>query len=312
MHDSPLESDSKFRKEHFTRSKTVLGYKAAGVLPYANIEGVPHALLGAERKRTGPNGAFTRTMWGDFGGHREASDDGDSVYTASREFSEETLGMFSSALVDPSSVADSTREMSLILRSRDAMQVRHKLKKGEYHFFVARTAYVEPLYLHLAAQLNRETGMVEGAEKTAFAWVPLGGGGRREDGVCMGPARGAPPGRLRGGPALLPREADAGARPPRSSVALPDAAAPVLCVVPPPRNGDGTRGARDCDVRHDERPRRRSPPRAAAIAGRKPASASVRRGKAKARAARKAQPHHMTYWLQQEAVKATLAAPAAT
>mmetsp|Transcript_24319 Transcript_24319/g.57971 ORF Transcript_24319/g.57971 Transcript_24319/m.57971 type:complete len:170 (-) Transcript_24319:833-1342(-) len=129
MHDSPLESDSKFRKEHFTRSKTVLGYKAAGVLPYANIEGVPHALLGAERKRTGPNGAFTRTMWGDFGGHREASDDGDSVYTASREFSEETLGMFSSALVDPSSVADSTREMSLILRSRDAMQVRHKLKK---------------------------------------------------------------------------------------------------------------------------------------------------------------------------------------
>jgi len=66
---------------------------------------------------------------GDFGGHREASDDGDSIITASREFAEETLGLFSSTLINSDSVQASTLAMSNTLRSSDTLHVSHKLRQ---------------------------------------------------------------------------------------------------------------------------------------------------------------------------------------
>lgn len=46
-------------------------------------------------------------------------------------------------------------------------------QQGEYHFYVTRTDFVEPMFLHIASQLNRVTGSIPGGEKTAFAWVPF-------------------------------------------------------------------------------------------------------------------------------------------
>lgn len=48
--------------QHFTRSQTRLHYKAAGVLPFAFLHGVPVVLLGAEAVKTGPKGKITKTM----------------------------------------------------------------------------------------------------------------------------------------------------------------------------------------------------------------------------------------------------------
>ena len=53
------------------------------------------------------------------------------------------------------------------------MQVVHALKKGSYHFYMVQTPFLAPLMLHLATQQNSSTGSVAGAEKSAFAWVPL-------------------------------------------------------------------------------------------------------------------------------------------
>ena len=41
---------------YFTRSKTVTGHKAAGVLPFCLHEGALWVLLGAEPCKTGPKG----------------------------------------------------------------------------------------------------------------------------------------------------------------------------------------------------------------------------------------------------------------
>ena len=53
---------STHQSRYFTRSKMVNGYKAAGILPWAVLNGVPFCLIGAEPRRTGPNGSLTRTM----------------------------------------------------------------------------------------------------------------------------------------------------------------------------------------------------------------------------------------------------------
>lgn len=53
------------------------------------------------------------------------------------------------------------------------MQVVHALKRGAYHFFITQQAFVSPLMFRLASQQNVATKGVAGAEKTAFAWVPL-------------------------------------------------------------------------------------------------------------------------------------------
>jgi len=156
---------------------------------------------------------------------------------------------------------------------------------------------VEPLYLHLAAQLNRETGMVEGAEKTAFAWVPLG-----ELLLAVSEA---------GRRYFLARRTQERARlgaPWRSRMQLHPCFASSLRLAM--EMGLEAHVTATCGTTSG----RVAVPR---LAPQLSPAASLRappcgEGKAKARAARKAQPHHMTYWLQQEAVKATLAAPAAT
>eukprot|EP00193_Tetraselmis_chui_P010559 CAMPEP_0177775318 /NCGR_PEP_ID=MMETSP0491_2-20121128/14028_1 /TAXON_ID=63592 /ORGANISM="Tetraselmis chuii, Strain PLY429" /LENGTH=359 /DNA_ID=CAMNT_0019293859 /DNA_START=48 /DNA_END=1127 /DNA_ORIENTATION=- len=159
---------------YFTRSKVVSDYKAAGVLPLAILRGGhPFVLLGGEPTRTGPKGAVRRVMWGDFGGHREAIDDGCPMATASREFAEETLGIFCSPLVNMESVGASMRVMAECLGSDASFHVTHKLRRGAYRMYVAQTPFVDPMFLHLAAQTNLATGAVPGGEKTAFAWVPL-------------------------------------------------------------------------------------------------------------------------------------------
>lgn len=49
---------------YFLRSKvTGSGYKAAGVLPLACVDGEPFVLLGAELVRTGPGGRARAHMW---------------------------------------------------------------------------------------------------------------------------------------------------------------------------------------------------------------------------------------------------------
>lgn len=159
--------------QHFTRSQTRLHYKAAGVLPFSFQYGSPVILLGAELAKTGPQGKMYKTMWRDFGGQREAIDP-DSETTASREFAEETMGLFGGCEVNGSSVAACSRQMhtQLIQRQR-VLKVVHQLKKGEYHMYVAQTPHIDPLMFHLALQQNAETDAVDGAEKTAFAWVAL-------------------------------------------------------------------------------------------------------------------------------------------
>mmetsp|Transcript_19756 Transcript_19756/g.54883 ORF Transcript_19756/g.54883 Transcript_19756/m.54883 type:complete len:196 (+) Transcript_19756:113-700(+) len=124
-----VDQDIPSRRQYFTRSRMRREYKAAGVLPFTVLNGTVMALLGAEPTRTGPNGHYVRIMWGDFGGHREASDDGDSIITASREFAEETLGLFSSTLINSDSVQASTLAMSNTLRSSDTLHVSHKLRQ---------------------------------------------------------------------------------------------------------------------------------------------------------------------------------------
>jgi hypothetical protein len=52
-------------------------------------------------------------------------------------------------------------------------QVVHALRRGAYHFYCTQTPWVAPLMFRLATQQNAATRAVAGAEKSAFAWVPL-------------------------------------------------------------------------------------------------------------------------------------------
>lgn len=161
------------QSQHFTRSQTRLFYKAAGVLPFSFQYGVPVILLGAELSKTGPQGKIYKTMWRDFGGQREAIDQ-DSETTASREFAEETMGLFGGCAVNGASVAACSKQMhTQLIQRQHVLKVVHQLKKGEYHMYVAQTPHLDPLMFHLALQQNAETEAVDGAEKTAFAWVAL-------------------------------------------------------------------------------------------------------------------------------------------
>ena len=78
--------------------------------------------------RTGPKGRARKRLWSDFGGGREAIDV-DAADTASREFAEETLGLFHDSCVRRSSVAHSAASMALRLRQGAALEVVHTLKK---------------------------------------------------------------------------------------------------------------------------------------------------------------------------------------
>ncbi|KAK9821270.1 hypothetical protein WJX74_006668 [Apatococcus lobatus] len=151
----------------------VTEYKAAGILPFAFCQSAACVLLGAELKKTGPGGKLYRTMWSDFGGGREAFDV-DSQATASREFAEETLGIFDGCAVDESCVQRCHATMRAQLHTAgSSVRVEHQLKQGVYVMYITQTSFVDPLMFAMAINQNSQTGAVMGAEKTAFAWVPL-------------------------------------------------------------------------------------------------------------------------------------------
>eukprot|EP00898_Chlorokybus_atmophyticus_P001814 jgi/Chlat1/2633/Chrsp178S02471 len=151
-------------------------YRAAGVLPYAVLaSGEVAVLLGAEVCSGPVCGTFVR-RWSDFGGKREAIDNGLSCATAAREFSEETLGLFGGIGVDAASVALSTAAMTSRLAEADARDdilcVESTIAKGGvYCMYVARVVPVDALMFNLATQENKVAKTVLGAEKVAFAWV---------------------------------------------------------------------------------------------------------------------------------------------
>eukprot|EP00200_Dunaliella_tertiolecta_P007532 CAMPEP_0202375180 /NCGR_PEP_ID=MMETSP1127-20130417/5880_1 /ASSEMBLY_ACC=CAM_ASM_000462 /TAXON_ID=3047 /ORGANISM="Dunaliella tertiolecta, Strain CCMP1320" /LENGTH=473 /DNA_ID=CAMNT_0048972569 /DNA_START=225 /DNA_END=1649 /DNA_ORIENTATION=- len=93
-------------------------------------------------------------MWSDFGGKREAAD-ADSIETASREFAEETLGVFGGVSVDPAAVKRSADEMAARLRSGDrSLCSVHQLRKGAYHMYACMVTYIDPIFFELAMQQN--------------------------------------------------------------------------------------------------------------------------------------------------------------
>jgi len=160
--------------QHFTRSRiTGESWKAAGVLPFAFHLGKCWVLLGGESVRIGPQGKFRKLMWRDFGGLREAMDE-DAAATASRECSEETLGMlFGSSSADQCAINQSS--VSLVAQLREGTSSRcvvHQLKKGTYHMFISQSCFVEPLMFSLAMEQNAQRVQpISGAEKTSVVWV---------------------------------------------------------------------------------------------------------------------------------------------
>lgn len=124
--------------------------------------GEPWVLLGAEPTRTGPAGTCTKSMCTchadlrspghherqqrhafcaagkDFGGLREAAD-ADVAATASREFAEETLGMFAGCGVDDDCVRQSAAQMREQITQRQLMiEVVHELRQVPHRLHAAR------------------------------------------------------------------------------------------------------------------------------------------------------------------------------
>ena len=64
---SETDPATRHKSHYFTRSKMIFEYKAAGILPWAVVNGIPFALLGAEPRRTGPGGSLIRIMCKRFG-----------------------------------------------------------------------------------------------------------------------------------------------------------------------------------------------------------------------------------------------------
>ena len=121
-------------RKYFTRSQLLTSWKAAGVLPFAFHNGQAWVLLGGELSWNGPGRRLF--MWSDFGGQREAIDE-DAAATASRECSEETLGMlYGSSSADQKSVQQSSVALSDLLRQGDRACICtiHKLKKVKIFF----------------------------------------------------------------------------------------------------------------------------------------------------------------------------------
>ena len=88
-----------------------------------------------------------------------------------REFAEETLGLFGNCSVTAAGVQLAADLMYHQLCAKtNVLHVKHQLRHGAYHMFVALLPHVEPLMFHLATQQNLLTGAIEGAEKSAFAW----------------------------------------------------------------------------------------------------------------------------------------------
>ncbi|CAN0469440.1 unnamed protein product, partial [Scytosiphon promiscuus] len=84
-------------------------------------------------------------LWSDFGGGREARD-ADAEDTASREFAEESFGMFHGVRLDGDSATMSTALRDPSLRGKRVFESRN----GGYVMYVAEVDFVPDLMMNLA------------------------------------------------------------------------------------------------------------------------------------------------------------------
>eukprot|EP00752_Nemacystus_decipiens_P017215 g15423.t1 len=132
-------------------------------------------------------------LWSDFGGGREAGEDAEE--TASREFAEESFGIFHGVRLESDSVARSQATMSSALRDPSLRGKRvFESRNGGYVMFIAEVEFVPDLMMNLARKEILDGGSGESdagdpaggsrarqggrvsppgfSEKTDFAWVP--------------------------------------------------------------------------------------------------------------------------------------------
>jgi hypothetical protein len=165
-------------------------WRAAGVLPYAIVDGEVLCLLGQEYIERGstrslllppkvlppqpgdalpsppPGPPRYRSWWSDFGGGREPSDV-DAAHTAAREWAEETLGLWGDGTALPARVHSSTTVMrrrlsggsggsgqgwgaGLPLRGGSVLAVSHE----SYVMYCVECTYIDSLMFQLARDEN--------------------------------------------------------------------------------------------------------------------------------------------------------------
>ncbi|CAM9771709.1 unnamed protein product, partial [Discosporangium mesarthrocarpum] len=174
------------RKSSATSPPPLSSYGTSGFSPTADeaaaVDGIARE---GDLHDQPPQAELVGLLWSDFGGSKEICD-ADAEGTASREFAEESLGLFSSGFLDADSVRLSQASMEEQLRDRSLRGSSvFECRNGGYVMFVAQVDYVPDMMLQLARKdmldgyaPKREDGA--GAyggqghycEKTDFAWVP--------------------------------------------------------------------------------------------------------------------------------------------
>ncbi|CAM9217201.1 unnamed protein product, partial [Ectocarpus sp. 13 AM-2016] len=162
--------------------------------PPAASTGDPHPPVEETAAAPGQGSVPAGLLWSDFGGAREAGD-ADAEETASREFAEESFGIFHGVRLESDSVARSQATMSSALRDPSLRGKRvFECRNGSYVMFVAEVDFVPDLMINLARKEivgENDSGSdavgVQGeywgsgqgqasspgfSEKTDFAWVP--------------------------------------------------------------------------------------------------------------------------------------------
>jgi hypothetical protein len=157
-------------------------FAAAGVLPYALVDGQVLILLGlgqftpkakqscSESSENSENSGGKKRprsllVWSDFGGVKE--NDEDQEATAAREFAEETFGLFYDLSLTEQAVAGSARRMEAVLRDESLRNVSvFSASNGTYRAFLAPVQYVDVLMFNAAVAQTADS------EKLDFAWVP--------------------------------------------------------------------------------------------------------------------------------------------
>ncbi|CAM9176230.1 unnamed protein product [Ectocarpus fasciculatus] len=162
--------------------------------PPTEATGDPHPQVEQPAAAPGQGTVPAGLLWSDFGGAREAGD-ADAEETASREFAEESFGIFHGVRLESDSVARSQATMSSALRDPSLRGKRvFECRNGGYVMFAAEVDFVPDLMINLARKeivgeddSGPDAGGVEGdcegngqgqasspgfSEKTDFAWVP--------------------------------------------------------------------------------------------------------------------------------------------
>ena len=149
--------------------ETVPRFTAAGVLPYAVVDGNVMFLLGLGqftpwRSEDSKRRQHQFLVWSDFGGAKENTEDAEA--TAAREFAEETFGLFDDMSLTDDAVQKSAARMEGKLRdeTQRGVSVFHACN-GTYRAFLAPVPYVDDLLFNAALMQTEES------EKLDFVWV---------------------------------------------------------------------------------------------------------------------------------------------